>query len=143
MANDQITNLAKVIDSGLVVEVKLSRGQRQVLRALTAKRAVYAGQDSTELVNRTLTVDSTTVTRTIDESISALVLSISGDPVTFTGYPTADQASPVVLTVSKLLIMDSPLLGGFTIQGSGSSTTKVDMTYQSEGAVAAATSTPS
>ena len=136
MGNPQITNLAKAPSSGIVVEVKVSRGRNHVLRAVSSKRAVYAGMESTELVNRTLDMAHlTSTTRDIPESVSAIVMAVSGDPVAVLAYPTADrnQVSAIRFTVSKLLILDTPLLGGLTLISSG--TSQVDLNYQSEGSV--------
>ena len=127
MAND-IVNLARVPQTGLILELKLSQGRNHVARAMSAKRAVYA--NGSGVVSRVVEMPQGSPVFAVSEKVNCLVMAVAGDPVTFTGI-TQDalgQTRQFTMVVSKLLVLDQPLTQGFTVLSSGES--QLDLNYQ-------------
>ena len=127
MAN-QIVNLAKVPDVGLIVELKLSQGRAHVARALSTKRAVFANGKG--LVSRVADLPEGSQPFVESQEVTSLVVSVSGSPVIFVGfkYDGVGANVPFTLLVTSLLVLDQPLAGGFTLTTTG--TSQVDLNYQ-------------
>ena len=125
---NQIVNLAKVPDVGLIVEVKVSQGRAHVSRAISSKRTVFVNGNG--VVNRVVDLPDAQHPFVENQKVTALVMAISGSPVTFSGIKDDGTGTsvPFTLLVTSLLILDQPLAGGFTLTTTGVS--QVDLNYQ-------------
>ena len=124
---NDIINLAQVPKSGLIVELRVLQGAQHVARAVSSKKAVYTAGSG--MVTRVVHLESPSTNLVILDKCEALALAVSGDPVVLVAHTVNSQGLQELLTlkVSKLLILDQPLLD-FTITTTGIS--QLDLNYQ-------------